>query len=98
MSIDTLSPEAPGLDYLLRKKQVAQILGLSPTTLWRLERAKLLTPVEILPGIAGYRASELQAFIETRPRATPNRTRMEAALASPRHGRAGRVASISEAK
>ncbi len=92
MNLDTLRRlDAPGLDSLLRKKLAAQILGISQVSLWRLERDGLLKPVQILPGLAGYRASELEAFMESRPRATLDTARMSAALASPRHGRAGRV-------
>lgn len=78
-------------DRIIRKKQAAEILGFSETTRWRLERAGVLVPVQIMPGITGYRESEIQAFIESRSRAVPNTARMAAALASPRHGRAGRA-------
>ena len=96
-----LDPNASGLfkeildmvDRVIRKKQTAELLGISETTRWRLERLGVLVPVQIMPGITGYRESEIQAFIESRERAVPNTARMAAALASPRHGRAGRVAA-----
>ena len=79
-------------DRIIRKKQAAANLGISETTRWRLERLGVLVPVQIMPGITGYRESELEAFIQSRERAVPNTARMAAALASPRHGRAGRAA------
>ena len=81
----------PGLDPIIRKKRAAEILSLSPTTIWRLERAGVLVPIQILPGVAGYKESTLRKFIETRAVAVPNTARLAAALASPRHGRAGRA-------
>lgn len=79
------------VDRIVRKSEAARLLGLSPTSLWRLEREGSLRAVSVLPGLSGFKESELQAFVESRERAEPNRARVEAALASPRHGRAGRV-------
>lgn len=78
------------VDRVIRKGEAARLLGVSSTSLWRLEREGALRAVGILPGIAGFRESELQAFIESRSRVSPDRSRVAAALASPRHGRAGR--------
>ena len=97
MSIDALSPETPGLDYILRKTRTAAVLGISATSLWRLESAGLLKPVEIIPGVAGFRASDVKAFIASRPPAALNTARMAKALASPKHGRPRRVVAASEA-
>lgn len=80
------------IDRIVRKAEAARLLGISPTSLWRLETLGHIRPVSVLPGIVGFRESELQAFVESRERAEPNRARVAAALASPRHGRAGRAA------
>ncbi len=80
------------VDRIVRKSEAARLLGLSPTSLWRLEREGSLRAVSVLPGVSGFKESELQAFIESRSRVLPDRSRVEAALASPRHGRAGREA------
>lgn len=85
------------VDRIVRKSEAARLLGVSPTSLWRIEREGLLRAVSVLPGLAGFRESELQAFVESRERAEPNRARVEAALASPRHGRAGREPQAVEA-
>lgn len=78
-------------DRIVRKGEAARILGVSPTSLWRIESQGLLRAVSILPSVSGFRESEIQAFIESRARVEPDRARVAAALASPRHGRAGRV-------
>lgn len=80
-----------GLDGFVRKKRAAEILSISLTTLWRLEISGELVPTRIHGGISGYRESTLRQFIATREPAVPNTARVAAALASPRHGRAGRV-------
>jgi len=85
------------VDRIVRKSEAARLLGVSLTSLWRLEREGSLRAVSVLPGLAGFKESELQAFVESRERAEPNRARVAAALASPRHGRAGREAQGVEA-
>lgn len=85
------------VDRIVRKSEAARLLGVSLTSLWRLETLGLIRAVSVLPGLAGFRESELQAFVESRERAEPNRARVEAALASPRHGRAGRAPQAVEA-
>lgn len=80
------------VDRIVRRSEAARILGVSPTSLWRLEGRGDLRAVSVLPGLSGFKESELQAFVESRERAEPNRARVAAALASPRHGRAGREA------
>lgn len=79
------------VDRIVRKGEAARILGLSPTSLWRLERTGALVPVRVMPGVSGYRESILQAFIDSMKSAPPDRERVAAALASPLHGRAGRA-------
>ena len=79
------------VDRIVRKNEAARLLGVSLTSLWRLETLGLISAVTILPGLAGFKESELQAFVDSRERAQPNRSRVAAALASPRHGRAGRA-------
>lgn len=80
------------VDRIVRKNEAARLLGCSSTNLWRIEKTGALCAVRVTAGVSGFRESELQAFIESRERATPDRSRVEAALASPRHGRAGREA------
>lgn len=85
------------VDRIVKKSEAARLLGVSLTSLWRIETLGLIRSVSVLPGLAGFRESELQAFVESRERAEPNRARVEAALASPRHGRAGRAPQAVEA-
>ncbi len=99
MTLENVSPDTalPSLPGLLRRREAAKFLGLSPTTMWRLQRDKILQPVQILPGLALYRVETLQKFVAGLPTATPDRARIEKALASPRHGRAGRKAKARKA-
>lgn len=96
-NIAALQKESRMVDRIVRKSEAARLLGVSLTSLWRLETLGLIRAVSVLPGLAGFRESELQAFVESRERAEPNRARVEAALASPRHGRAGRAPQAVEA-
>lgn len=85
------------VDRIVRKAEAARLLGISPTSLWRLESQGLLRAVSVLPGVSGFRESELQGFVESRTRVELDRARVAAALASPRHGRPGRGAQALEA-
>ena len=64
-------------DRIVRKGEAARLLGVSLTSLWRIEGQGLIRAVSILPGLTGFRESELQAFIESRQPAEPNRARVE---------------------
>jgi prophage regulatory protein len=55
---------------ILRTSQVTALTGLSRTTLWRLERAGAFpTRVQLGANSVGWRAEEVKAWIEGRPRA-----------------------------
>lgn len=62
------------VDRIIRKSEAARLLGVSSTSLWRLEREGSLRAVSVLPGVSGFKESELQAFIESRNRVSPGRT------------------------
>jgi len=55
------------IDRYLRMNEVAEILGVSTTTIWRLEKAGEF-PVRrrISSNAVGYLASEIEAWIESR--------------------------------
>lgn len=79
------------IDRIIRRNEAARLLGCSPTSLWRIERNGDLRAVQITRALTGFLESEIQRFIESRRRVEPDRARVAAALASPRHGRAGRT-------
>ena len=78
------------MERVFRIAGAADQLDLSPNTVYRLINSGDLTAVQIVRGILGIRESELTRYLESRPQAMPNAARMAAALASPKHGRAGR--------
>jgi predicted DNA-binding transcriptional regulator AlpA len=85
---DTIAAPAP--DRIVRKREAARLLGVSQTTFWRIERTGQLKPIQILPGLSGYRLSAIETFISTRETGSVDGSRVSAALASPEHGRPGR--------
>jgi len=73
-------------DRLLSKREAARIIGVSHTTLWRMEKERLLVPVSMRGG-GRYRESQLTAYMNSLPPHKIDRSRIAAALASPRSGR-----------
>jgi prophage regulatory protein len=53
---------------LIRRKDVLGQLGVSETTLWRMEkRGDFPRPVKITPRLVGYREAEIVAWLYDRP-------------------------------
>jgi prophage regulatory protein len=65
------------MDRFIRQPEVEQLTGLSRTTIWRRERVGQFPPRRALGGgLTGWLASEVAAWIESRPVAsTANDTR-----------------------
>lgn len=84
------------MDRIIRTKEAAKLLGVSATTLWRMARAGVLVPVHLFAGMSGYRESQLQAFIDSRKAASPDRSRVAAALASPLFGRRRKTLVVND--
>lgn len=60
------APElAPVIDTLLHAKETQRRLGVGATTLNKLVHLKWLTPVRFSKRLVRYRASEVEALIET---------------------------------
>lgn len=57
--IESVSLEASTTRLLVTQKAAAELLSVSRVTIWRMKRAGLLNPVEILPGTWRYRYSEI---------------------------------------
>lgn len=52
-------------DKFLRQKDVAQILGISTTTLWRYRNAGIISqPIRLSDQVVGWRASTIEAWLE----------------------------------
>ena len=79
------------MERVFRIAAAGEHLGLKPNSIYRLVHSGELQAVQIMRGILGVRESELTRYLESRPAAVPNAARVSAALASPLHGRAGRV-------
>lgn len=57
-------------DKILRRPAVQSLTGLSRTGIWRYVQAgSFPAPIQLGPRAIGWRASEVQAWIESRPRA-----------------------------
>jgi predicted DNA-binding transcriptional regulator AlpA len=59
-SVTTALPSSPAL--LLTQRQVAEILGVNRTTIWRLTRMGILRPVDLSPGMARYERSQVESL------------------------------------
>jgi len=63
-----LHGDAGLLRELLRKREVAQALGLSTVQIWRLQNAgKFPRAIQLGEHSVGWRASDIQAWIDSRP-------------------------------
>lgn len=55
------------LDKVLKPREVAEITGLSATTIWReRQRGTFPDPIKISAGRLGWRVSDLNAWLEAR--------------------------------
>lgn len=79
------------MERVYRIAAAAAQLDLGVNSVYRKIHSGDLAAIQIMPGILGIKESELARFIESRPAAVPNSARVAAALASPKHGRAGRA-------
>lgn len=65
MSMKTTS--GTELDRVIRPKEIEVVTGLSPTTIWRREKAgDFPRRRRISPGAVGWLASEVQAWLDSR--------------------------------
>lgn len=56
-------------DKFLRQKEVAELLGISTTTLWRWRRAGIMPQPMALSGqVIGWRTSVIEAWLEEKSR------------------------------
>lgn len=60
-------PTTDARDRVLRPRELADCLGLSLTTVWRLRRRGALPqPIRLSPGCVGWRASAIAAWLASR--------------------------------
>lgn len=53
---------------ILRPRELAERIGLSLTTIWRLrQRGELPEPIRLSPGCVGWRLSDIDAWLASRP-------------------------------
>jgi excisionase family DNA binding protein len=52
-------------DRLLRQKEVAELLGVSKSTIVKLGKTGRLSPINITSRAVGYRMSDIKRFMET---------------------------------
>ena len=65
---------------LLTRQQVEKILGIRRATIYKwLRQGKLIEPIQISPGCVRWRKSELEDWINSRPKATGEVDRPQAA-------------------
>jgi prophage regulatory protein len=58
---------AAQIDRILRPRQLADRIGLSLATLWRLRRrGDLPEPIRLSPGCVGWRTSDIEAWLSAR--------------------------------
>jgi len=63
--------EAQMASQILRRLEVQRITGLSKATLWRLVKTgDFPRPIKLSERAVGWKASEIDAWIESRPRTT----------------------------
>ncbi|CAM4329490.1 helix-turn-helix transcriptional regulator [Vibrio agarivorans] len=56
-------------DKFLRQKEVAQILGVTTTTLWRWRKSGIITqPIQLSDQVVGWRASTIEQWLEAKTR------------------------------
>ncbi len=56
---------ASSIDFILRPRAVAETLGVSRNTIWRMvQRGDLPHPLKISTGVVGWRRSEIDAFLD----------------------------------
>ncbi len=65
MPFRTTSPDEVKPDTLLTAKEAQHRLGIGPTTLNKFVRLKWLTPVRFSKRLVRFRASEVQALIDS---------------------------------
>ena len=57
----------PSQDRILRPRELADRIGLSLATLWRLRRrGDLPEPIRLSPGCVGWRTSDIERWLEAR--------------------------------
>lgn len=72
---ETINPGRKVSDTILRCREVEHTTGLSRTTIWRERMAgRFPHPVQITATLHGWRASDVNAWLERRPAGRPNAT------------------------
>ena len=61
--------QQPTIDPILRIETVTRLLGTTRQTIWRWRKAGYLQAIQIGPGTVGFRQSEIQRFLDSRPAA-----------------------------
>lgn len=58
---------------ILRRKEVSKKIGLSPVSIWRLEKAgDFPARVQLGPRAVGWNADDIERWLETRPAISPS--------------------------
>ena len=67
-----IRPAAPALERILRLPQVAELVGLRRSMIYRLmQEGEFPRPVRLAPRAVGWRMSDLQAWIAAREETCP---------------------------